>query len=96
MTATRDGVVTAIDAFVVGRAAQLSGAGRQRADDAVDPAAGVVLSCAVGEAVRSGQLLATVFARDPARRQSSQQVLSGAFTVGDEAPARRPIVLGRL
>ena len=96
VTATRDGVVTAIDAFVVGRAAQLSGAGRQRADDAVDPAAGVVLSCAVGEAVRHGQVLATVFARDLARRQSGQTVLSGAFSIGDEAPARRPIVLGRL
>jgi pyrimidine-nucleoside phosphorylase len=96
VTATRDGVVTAVDAFVVGRAAQLSGAGRQRADDAVDPAAGVVLSCAVGDAVRSGQVLATVFARDLARRRASQKVLTEAFTIGDEAPVRTPVVLGRL
>jgi pyrimidine-nucleoside phosphorylase len=94
--ATRDGVVAAIDAFAVGRAAQLSGAGRQRADDAVDPAAGVMLSCAVGESVRSGQVLATVFARDAGRRQASQKVLAEAFSVDDAAPAGHPVILGRL
>ena len=93
--ASRSGVLARVDAFAVGRAAQLSGAGRQRTDDAVDPAAGVVLSCAVGDTVESGRLLATVFARDAARRQAGRVVLAEAFTIGDEAPARTPIVLGR-
>ncbi len=95
VTAPRSGVLTRVDAFAVGRAAQLSGAGRLRADDAVDPAAGVVLSCAVGDPVEAGQVLATVFARDAARRQAGRGVLAEAFSVGDEAPARAPIVLGR-
>jgi pyrimidine-nucleoside phosphorylase len=96
VVAPRGGVVVAIDAFAVGRAAQLAGAGRQRADDSVDPAAGVVLSAVVGDTVSEGQVLATVYARDATRRAASREALAGAFSVGDEPPARRPVVLGRL
>ena len=67
--AARDGYVTAIDARAVGRAAQLAGAGRQRVDDTVDPAAGVVLQRVVGEAVAGGEPLAAVHSRDAQRRR---------------------------
>ncbi len=93
--ADRAGVVVEIDALAVGRAAQVSGAGRRTIDDAIDPAAGVVLSCRVGDQVEDGQLLATVFARDAARRAGASQILGGAFRVGDTRPSERPVVLAR-
>ena len=93
--APRTGFVTAIDALAVGRAAQLSGAGRRTVDDTVDPAAGVVLERSVGDAVEAGEPLAAVFSRDPARRREACNVLESAFSVGDAQPAPRPIVLGR-
>ena len=93
--ASRAGFVTAIDALAVGRAAQLSGAGRRTVDDTVDPAAGVVLERAVGDAVEAGQPLAAVFSRDPARRREACNVLESAFGVDDAQPAPRPIILGR-
>ncbi len=93
--ASRAGFVTGIDALAVGRAAQLSGAGRRTVDDTVDPAAGVVLERSVGDAVDAGEPLAAVFSRDPARRREAGIVLEQAFSVGDEKPAPRPIVLGR-
>jgi pyrimidine-nucleoside phosphorylase len=93
--ASRDGYVTAIDALAVGRAAQVAGAGRRTVDDSVDSAAGVVLERGLGEAVSAGEPLAAVFSRDPARRGAASAVLQEAFTVGDEAPPPRPLVLGR-
>ena len=87
--------MTAVDALAVGRAAQLAGAGRRTVDDTVDAAAGVLLERAVGDAVEAGEPLAAVFSRDPARRREASTVLEEAFTVGPEAPAARPIVLGR-
>jgi pyrimidine-nucleoside phosphorylase len=93
--ATRSGCLTAVDALAVGQAAQIAGAGRQRIDDTVDPAAGVLLERAVGDQVEAGDLLAAVFSRDPARRAQAGEVLDGAFTVGDEHPQPRRLVLGR-
>ena len=93
--APRAGYVTAIGAMDVGRAAQTAGAGRQKVDDDVDPAAGVVLARGVGDAVATGDLLATVFARDAARRSRAAEVLAGAFAIGDAAPPERALVIGR-
>jgi pyrimidine-nucleoside phosphorylase len=93
--ATRAGFVAAADALAVGRAAQLAGAGRRTVDDAIDPAAGVVLDRAVGDQVAAGDLLATVYARDAGRRERAAAALETAFVVGEDRPARGPVVLGR-
>jgi pyrimidine-nucleoside phosphorylase len=93
VTAPRAGFVGAVNAYAVGRAAQLAGAGRQRADADVDPEAGVVLTRKVGEPVAAGELLATVYARDSVRRAAAKQVLAEAFSVVDAAPAPAPVVL---
>ena len=94
--ATRPGYVTGVDALAVGQAAQIAGAGRQRIDDAVDPAAGVLLERVVGDQVETGDTLAAVFSRDPARRAPASKVLDRAFTIGDERPAPGRLVLGRI
>lgn len=94
--ASRAGYLTAVDAMAVGQAAQIAGAGRQRIDDTVDPAAGVLLERAVGDRVEAGDALAAVFSRDPARRARASEVLDRAFTVGDERPQPGRLVLGRM
>jgi pyrimidine-nucleoside phosphorylase len=93
--APRAGFVAAVDALAVGQAAQLAGAGRRTVDDAVDPAAGVVLAAVHGDEVAAGDLLATVHARDAGRRERAAAVLERAFTVAGYAPERVPVVLGR-
>jgi pyrimidine-nucleoside phosphorylase len=92
--AERAGWLTRCDALAVGRAAQVAGAGRSKIDDAVDPAAGVVLGRRRGDEVAAGDVLATVYARDAGRRARSREVLSQAFTVADEPPPARSVVLG--
>jgi pyrimidine-nucleoside phosphorylase len=94
--AARAGYVTAVDAMAVGQAAQIAGAGRQRIDDTVDAAAGVLLERVVGDQVEAGDVLGAVFSRDPARRARASEVLDRAFTVGDECPPPVRLVLGRM
>jgi pyrimidine-nucleoside phosphorylase len=91
--AARAGYLEDVDARAVGRAAQLAGAGRQRIDDTVDPAAGVVLRRVVGDEVEAGETLAAVFSRDPARRSAASAVLGEAFTVGETRPPAAGVVL---
>lgn len=96
VVAERDGYVGGIDAYLVGRAAQATGAGRQRADEDIDPAAGVMLAVSVGETVTAGQPLARVFARDRGRREAAVRLLGGAFTLTERRPPDVPLVLGTL
>jgi len=95
LVAERDGFVTGVEARLVGRAAQLSGAGRQRADDEIDAAAGVILAKKVGQSVGAGEALAVVYARRRELRAASMFILKDAFTVSAEPPAPAAVVLAR-
>ena len=58
VVADRSGVLGALDAELVGLAAVELGAGRARKEDAVDPAAGLLLRKRVGDQVVAGEALA--------------------------------------
>ena len=60
LLAPQDGVVSRCDAYDVGRAAFVAGAGRTRADQGVHPGVGVWVYKKVGEAVTRGEPLATL------------------------------------
>ncbi len=91
--ARESGIVTAIDALSLGHAAVALGAGRARKEDAVDPRAGFVLHKTVGESVTAGEPLATIYATDASRAEPD--AVRAAFTIGDAAPAARPLILDR-
>jgi pyrimidine-nucleoside phosphorylase len=91
--ADRAGVVTAIDAEAVGRAAMLLGAGRDRTEDAVDPAVGAVVRAHVGEAVKAGDALVELHYRDAAKLGAAREMVRAAFVIGDQAPAAGGLIL---
>ncbi len=88
----RPGYVGAIDAAALGRLLVEMGGGRSRKEDTLDPVAGVRILRKVGEPVRDGEALAIV----ESRRASPEWVAAArtAFTIADEAPPARPLVLG--
>lgn len=73
------GVVTCVDAETVGRACIALGAGRSRADDAIDPAVGFDRIVKVGAAVQTGDLVARVHARDEAGAIEAEKRFLGGF-----------------
>jgi pyrimidine-nucleoside phosphorylase len=96
LAATKTGFVTAIDAYALGMLAIELGAGRTRADQAIDPGAGFELHAKVGERVERGAPLISVAS---ASRKLCQRVApraAAAFELGDRAPRRRPLVLERI
>ncbi len=95
--APRDGFVTRADALAIGLAAVAMGAGRTRADQAVDHAVGILVEAKPGARVARGQPLARVLvrARDEAARAIAARV-AGAFDVGEAPPPHRPLLLGRI
>src|SRR5712664_1200408 len=94
--ADRSGVLTAIDAGEVGFASVELGAGRARKEDAVDPAAGLLLRKRVGDAVRAGEVLAELHAASEARLEAGEARFRAALAIGQAAPPERPLVLERI
>jgi pyrimidine-nucleoside phosphorylase len=58
ITSETSGYVTAIDAFEIGLAAKILGAGRTTKDGAIDLSIGIYLNKKIGDAVKSGETLA--------------------------------------
>ena len=89
-----DGYITAVDCEGYGTAALLLGAGRNRKEDEIDPAAGIILHAKTGDRVVKGQFLASLFASDPDRLDAAEERLLASTTFGTDKPAERPLILG--
>ena len=88
------GVLTRCDAWDIGRAAFVLGAGRLRAEDPVHPGVGVTVLRKIGERVEAGQPLALLHHAGRAV-EHARDLLSSAFVVGDTA-APRPMIRGTI
>jgi pyrimidine-nucleoside phosphorylase len=93
--ADRDGVIAAIDAEAIGRAAVLLGAGRDRAGDPVDHAAGIRLRARPGDRITPGVPLFDLHHNAAARLDDALALAAGAVTLGDAPPAP-PLIRGRV
>ena len=88
----RSGFVSEIDAERVARVAFMLGAGRAKADDAIDPAAGVLLHVTHGDRIGPGRPVATVHAKDRASLlEDAAAELAGAFSFSGEPPPARQL-----
>ena len=93
LTAARDGMVSRVDAFGLGRAAFVLGAGRSRAEDPVDFGVGLRVHVRVGEAVTAGQPLVTVLHRDGRGLDEARARLDESVVVGDDAGDALPLLI---
>ncbi len=91
-----DGVVRRIDAYKVGVASVVLGAGRSRKEDAVYPGVGVTLLRVQPEAVRRGEPLALVHGQDERAVSEALGLCAQAFEIGPSAPPAGPRVLEEL
>jgi pyrimidine-nucleoside phosphorylase len=91
--AAATGYISRIDAWKVGYAGVQLGVGRDRTEDAVNPTAGVQLHKKRGSAVRAGDLVMSVWARDEAGLAAAQPQLEDAVEYSGNAPAERKLIL---
>lgn len=96
VTATRGGTMGDIDAMAVGLAAWRLGAGRSRPGARVQHGAGIRIHRRPGEPVAAGETLFTLYTETPERFGPALAELDGAFSVGDQPPAPRPLIIDRI
>jgi pyrimidine-nucleoside phosphorylase len=96
VNADRAGYVTRCNALTVGITATRLGAGRERADDVVDPGVGITLHKKLGDRVETGDALATVHYSKQNLWDTQRDKLTGAWTIEDEPEEPRPLVIERI
>ena len=86
------GYVRELRARQVAAVAMALGAGRERKEDPVDHAVGVLCHAKRGDRVEQGEPLAEIHARDDRAADAAATALLSAYVIGDE-PESRPLVL---
>jgi pyrimidine-nucleoside phosphorylase len=96
VAADRSGFVASLDAELVGRASVALGAGRDRVDDPVDPAVGILVCAKPGDPVRAGDPVLEIQYRDSSRLATAVALAERAVAIGDAPPAARALIVGEV
>lgn len=90
--APQAGYVQALDAFVVGSAGKILGAGRLVKGAPIDLAVGINLVKKVGDRVEVGETLGVLLANDEAKAKQAAAELIAAYHIGKDAPVVEPTI----
>ncbi len=92
----QEGYIHGIDAEGCGITASLLGAGRERAGDPVDPAAGILLLRKPGDYIRRGEPLAILYGSNEMRLVQGLARMARCYEISSEKPQQGEIVLARV
>jgi pyrimidine-nucleoside phosphorylase len=93
VTSPKDGCITAMNCEAVGTACVVLGGGREKKEDAVDPAVGIVLHRKVSDRVAAGEPLCTVLSNSETRATRAIKLLLESYQITDApAPHAKPFV----
>jgi pyrimidine-nucleoside phosphorylase len=93
VAAMADGYVTGLDPLELGYASMGLGAGRGLAEDAVDPGAGIRLHVQLGDPVRTGDELATLYASQRSLVRPGADRVAASIRIGRRRPAIRSRII---
>ncbi|MEO8725942.1 MAG: thymidine phosphorylase [Acidobacteriaceae bacterium] len=90
--ATAAGFVQHIDCERIGIASLVIGGGRERKEDTVDSAVGLILHKKVGDAVAPGETLCTLHYNSDARLSEAREMIAAAYQIGAVRLPSRPLI----
>ena len=93
VTAPKRGYIREIDALELGYASMGLGAGRTRAEDTVDPGAGIRLHVRRGDRVKSGQELATLYSSKRSLLEGGAERVRTCFEIAKTRPEPRDRII---
>jgi pyrimidine-nucleoside phosphorylase len=89
----KSGYLASVQCEQIGTACVILGGGRERKEDSVDPAVGVVLHKKVGDRVAAGEPLATIHYNADAQAARARQLIEASCKIADAAPSmKRPLI----
>jgi len=93
VTSAKAGYVGSIQCEQVGTACVILGGGRERKEDSVDPAVGIVLRKKVGDQVAARESIATIYYNAEAKAERARQLIESSYVVTEAPPStKRPLI----
>ena len=92
VTAEKSGYVIGMQAELIGRAAQVLGAGRETKEDVIDPAVGLIMHKRVGDAVQAGEAICTLYVNDEKNLEDAVATMKDAVQIGAKPDHVAPMV----
>ena len=86
------GFISSMQCEQIGTACVILGGGRERKEDSVDPAVGIVLHKKVGDRVDSGDRLATIHYNSDVLAERAKRLVAESIQISDVPPAKRPLI----
>ena len=93
--AGRTGFIAETDTREIGRASQHLGAGRLRKEDEIDFTAGIRMHVRIGNFVKEGDVLATLYGADSRRLEEAEIIMEAAIRISAE-PATPPKLIQKI
>jgi len=90
--AASDGFIGSTQCEQLGIACVMLGGGREKKEDAVDPAVGLVFHARIGDAIQRGQPLCTLHYNSPARLDEARRLAETAYRLVPEMPQIPPLI----
>ena len=87
-----DGYVAKMDTTAIGYCAQSLGAGRQKKTDVIDPSVGLVMDVRLGDYVKAGDSLATLYLNKRELANDALAAMQRAIVITQERPELPPLV----
>ena len=92
VVSAKSGYVSAIQCEGVGTASVVLGGGREKKEDSIDPAVGVVVHKKVGDRVSAGEALCILHYNSGTRAAQAKQLIEQSYRIGETPPAPLPLV----
>jgi pyrimidine-nucleoside phosphorylase/thymidine phosphorylase len=93
VSSAKAGYVASMQCEQIGTACVILGGGRERKEDSVDPAVGIVLHKKVGDRVSAGEALATIYYNAESNAARARQLIEASCEITNSAPlTKRPLI----
>ncbi len=93
ITSPRAGYVSRINAQDIGVSSNMIGAGRDKKEDSIDPAVGIILEVKTGEKVDAGSVLCRIYYTKEDRVDEAAEMVEDAFHISSQKPDERELIL---
>jgi len=91
--ATKHGYIRSLEAKSVGEISMHLGAGRERKEDAIDPAVGIVLKKKIGDYVEENEVLAYIHANNEEKGKEAVKLLEACYEIAEEKIEKKSCIL---
>lgn len=88
----RNGYISRMDTETIGIASCMLGAGRERIEDKIDPAAGIIIEKKIGDKIKKGERLAVLHYNSEEKISEPYKRLQSAIFIGSKKPRKKRLI----